>query len=231
MENLNSQLVEATENYLKSDKLKEVIEAQAEKMVNEVVSEAFRWSGNVRKQVEEFAKNELSINTKELGIQGQNKFITEVVGKKLKQYIREDTEKLITKQLDDILKPIEKVVSIDTLKKKLFEAADTNDFGCGDMDYVLENVDEDEIYTFIVEEPGGMHEWVTLYFDKEPNKETYECEFELTVHKTNTSFKIKQREIKATDKVMNPYIWDIEDFVYCMFLNDSTINYEEAKAY
>ena len=234
MENLNTQLIGATEEYLKSDKLQEVIATQAEKMINDVVADAFRWNGNVRKQIEEVIKNDLSINTKELGITGQNKFITEVVAKKLKQYVREDTEKLITEQLDNILKPIEKVVSIQKLKEKLFEAADTSEYSCGgdaDMDYVLEHTDEDDIFTFIAEEPSGDYDWVTLYFDKEPNIPDYDCEFQLTVHKNMTSFKVKDREIKATDKIMNPHIWDIEDFIYCKFLNGSVIDYQDAKEY
>ena len=234
MENLNQQLVSATESYLKSDKLREVIEAQAEKMINDVVSESFRWSGNIRKQVEEVIKNELSINTKKLGIEGQNKFITEVVSKKLKQYVREDTEKLISEQLDNILKPIEKVVSMDTLVGKLLDAADTSEAMCGcdpDIDYIKENFDLSDFFTLIAEEPSGNYDWVTLYFDKEPNKSSYECEFELTVHKQRTTFKVREREIKATDKIMNPFIWDIEDFIYCMFLNGSTIDYEDAKTY
>lgn len=37
-------------------------------------------------------------------------------------------------------------------------------------------------------------------------------------------------EIKAKDKLMNPYKFDIESFIYQMFLAGSTINYEEAKA-
>lgn len=232
MENLNTQIIKATEDYLKSDKLKEHIEAQAEKMVNEAVREAFSWSGNVRKQIEDIVKNELSINMEDLNISGHNKFITEVIQKQLHQVLRSDVEAEITKSLESMLKPVEKVVSIQKLKEELFKASDKDgiDTCSDDMDYILENCDEDDIYTFIVEHPGGNYKWVDIYLDSEPNKSKYECEFKLCVHETFTTFKQNDREITAKDKLMSPYKWDIEKLIYQMFLAGSTINYEEAKA-
>jgi hypothetical protein len=231
MENLNTQIVQATEEYLQSDKLKEYIISQAEKMVNEAVKEAFSWSGNVKKQIDDVVKNQLSININDLGIHGHNKFITEVVQEKLHQFLRSDVEVEITKTLNDMLEPIEKVVSIQKLKEKLFEASEKEcvDSCCDDMDYILENYDEDDLYTFIVE-VESKYNWVNIYLDKEPNKSENDCEFKLCVHETFTTFKQDDREIKAKDKLMNPYKWDIEKFIYQMFLAGSTINYEEAKA-
>lgn len=230
MDNLNTQIVQATEEYLQSDKLKEYINSQAEKMINEAVREAFSWSGNVKKQIDDVVKNQLSINIKELGISGHNKFITEVVQDKLHQFLRSDVETEITKTLNDMLEPIEKVVSIEKLKKKLFEASDKEcvDSCCDDIDYILENYDEDDLYTFIVD-VNSKYEWVDIYLDKEPNKSEYDCEFKLCVHKTFTTFKQNDREMKAKDKLMNPYQFDIEKFIYQMFLAGSTISYEEAR--
>lgn len=230
MENLNTQIVQATEEYLQSDKLKEYINSQAEKMVNDAVREAFSWSGNVKKQIDDVVKNQLSINIKELGIHGHNKFITEVVQDKLHQFLRSDVEVEITKTLNDMLEPIEKVVSIKKLKEKLFEASEKEcvDECCDDMDYILENYDEDDLYTFIVK-GNSKYKWVDIYLDKEPNQSEYDCEFRLCVHENFTTFKQNDREIKAKDKLMNPYKWDIENFIYQMFLAGSTINYEEAK--
>lgn len=231
MENLNTQIVQATEEYLQSDKLKEYINSQAEKMVNEAVKEAFSWSGNVRKQIDDVVKNQLSINIKELGIHGHNKFITEVVQDKLHQFLRSDVEAEITKTLNDMLEPIEKIVSIQKLKEKLFEASEKECVPecCDDMDYILENYDEDDLYTFIVNIPSGNYNWVDIYLDAEPNKSDYECEFKICVHETFTTFKQNDREMKAKDKLMNPYKFDIEKFIYQMFLAGSTINYEEAR--
>jgi len=231
MDNINSLLIKATEEYLNSDKLKEYVEAQAEKMVNNAVSEAFSWSGNIKKQIDDVVKNQLLINIDELGIHGHNKFITEVVQEKLHQFLRNDVEVEITKSLESMLKPIEKVVSIQTLKKELFKASDKDcvSENTDDMDYIFENYDEDDLYTFIVVHPGGHYNWVNIYLDKEPNKNEYECEFKLCVHETYTTFKQNDREIKARDKLMNPYKFDIENLIYQMFLAGSTINYEEAK--
>ena len=231
MENLNTQIVQATEEYLQSDKLKEYINSQAEKMVNEAVREAFSWSGNVKKQIDDVVKNQLSINIEELGIHGHNKFITEVVQDKLHQFLRSDVEAEITKTLNDMLEPVEKVVSIQKLKEKLFEASDKDCVTecCDDMDYILENYSEDDLYTFIVE-VNSRHKWVDIYLDAEPNKSSHNCKFKLCVHETFTTFKQDDREIKAKDKLMNPYQFDIEKFIYQMFLAGSTISYEEARA-
>jgi len=228
---LNKEINNAMENYIKSDKFIEDINKKAEDMISKIMDDTFGFFGGVKKQMEELIKEQISINTRELDFSGHNKFITEVVEKHLKKCLRSDTEKQIVEQLSKIVQPVEKVISMEKIKDELLKAADLSDFmnGCYDvdLDYVQEHYSLDELVTLIVE----THEndrWVNIYLDKEPNKSTYQCEFNLTVHETFTTFRIKERDIKARDKVMN-YQFDFEDFIYQLFLNGSTIDFNEAK--
>jgi hypothetical protein len=232
MENINDLLIKSTEEYMNSNKLKEFVDKKAEEMVNGVVSDAFSWNGKLNNQFEDIIKNQLSINVKKLGIEGQNKFITEIVAKKLKGFVRGDVEKSITESLSKILSPIEKEISLDRLIRELVKSADTSDIMCGcdaDIDYILENVGLNEVVTFETDF-DSKYKWVRVYFDKEPNKSTHECEFKFVVYDSGSvSISINNRAIKAVDKLIDPYIRDIEDFVYSMFLNNCTMNYEELK--
>jgi len=233
-ETINTLLIQSTEEYMQSDKLKQYINEQAESCVNEAVKEAFRWNGNLNKQIEDVVKNQLSFNTSDLGMEGTNKFLTEILTNKLKQVIRVESKQQIEDSINKILSPIDKVVSLDTLQSKLLEAADTSDScGCGDspdLDYYREYIGLDEVFTFIVE--PSDHEWIDVYFDKRPDQPTYKCRYNLVVYKSGrTTYKVNQQDCKAMDMMSDPYKWDIEDLVYSMFLNNCTLDYEELLHY
>ena len=228
---LSKELNVAMENYIKSDKFKEDINKKAEDMITKILDDTFGYFGGIKKQMEELIKEQISVNTKELDFTGHNKFITEIVGRHLKKCLRKDTEKQITEQLEKIISPVEKTISMEVLQEKLLKEADLSEFmnGCHDidLDYLKDNYSIDDMVTFIVE-PHENHKWVNIYIDKEPNKSEYSCEFNLTVHETFTTYRMKDRDIKATDKVLS-YQFDFEDYFYQLFLNGSTINYQEAK--
>jgi len=230
---LSKEINQAMESYIKSDKFKEDINKKAEAMISKIMDDTFGYFGGIKKQMEELIKEQISVNIEELNFSGHNKFITEVVEKHLTKCLRQDTEKQITEQLEKIIRPIDKTVSMERLKDELLKAADLSEFvnGCYDvdLDYVQENYNLDELVTFIVE-PNVNHNWVNIYLDKETGKDYTGCEFSLTVHETFTTFRVRDREIRARDKVMD-YQFDFEDFIYQMFLNGSTINYEEAKGW
>jgi len=236
-ETINTLLVQSTEEYMQSDKLKQYINEQAESCVNEAVKEAFRWNGNLKTQIEDVVKNQLSFNTSDLGMEGTNKFLTEILTNKLKQVVRVESKQQIEDSINQILSPIDKVVSLNALQGKLLEAADTSDHcGCGDspdLDYYREYIGLDEVFTFIVEpNDNPSYEWVDVYFDKDTYKSTYECKYSLTVHKSGrTTYKVDQQDCKAMDMMSDPYKWDIEDLVYSMFLNNCTLDYEELLHY
>jgi hypothetical protein len=232
--NINDEIEKATQAYLESDKLKEHIQVKAEKMINELVDDSFGYFGGIKKTVEEAMKDEIHINIKELGLSGFNTFITDVIKEKLNKSMRAEAEKRIGEEMEKILTPIDKVVSIQTLKEELLAAADTHDLFCGN-DVTLDMLDgnggygENDVFTLLFNKPDNdKYKWVTIYVDTEPNKKEYECEYVLSVHKNFTSFKQQSREIKATDKVMNRD-YGFEDFIYRMYLNGSTIDYEEAR--
>lgn len=227
---INKEMQKATQEYLESDKLKKHIQEQAEQMVNKLIDDSFGYFGGIKEQVKEAIEDELKINVKELGIGGFNKFITDVVKKQLDISVKEETEKKITAELEKILTPIEKKVSITKLKEALLDDAYTYDLDiCGDV--TLDRLDgesgyyEDDVFTFIIEK-NGVHDWVDIYLDSRPKKKNYECEWNITVHKNLCSFRHRERGFKATDKAFG-YMGEIEALIYNMYLNDSIIDYQD----
>lgn len=230
--NINTEIEKATQEYLESDKLKEHIQAKAEKMVNELIDDSFGYFGGIKKQVEETIKDELKINTKELGISGFNKFITEIVKDKLDKSIRTEAKEKISKEMEKLLTPIDKVISIQKLKEVLFKEAGVSGFDvCGDPsldDLADAGYYEDDLFTFIIEaNDNPSYEWVDIYMDPRTNRDKHECQYNITVHKKFSSFRINERKIEAKDKVFG-YSSGLEDFMYTMFLNESTIDYADA---
>lgn len=136
--NINDEIEKATQAYLESDKLKEHIQAKAEKMINELVDDSFGYFGGIKKTVEEAMKNEIHINIKELGLSGFNTFITDVIKEKLNKSMRAEAEKRIGEEMEKILTPIDKVVSIQTLKEELLAAAETYSLDIYEGDVVIQ---------------------------------------------------------------------------------------------
>jgi len=233
---LNKEIEVAIQSYLESDKLKEHIQTKAEKMVNDLVDDTFGYFGGVKKSVEEAMKDEIKINTKELGLGGFNKFISEIVKDKLDNAIKNEAQEKICAEIDKIISPMDKEISIEELKKVLFDDAGTYGLDvCGEPS--LDDLDamgiyEDEIFTFIIERPSDpeRYTWATIYMDKIANTSQYSCEFQITVHENFSTFKINERDLKAKDKVFG-YKSGVEDFMYAMFLNESRVNHADTIAH
>ncbi len=219
---INGMLVTATQDYLVSDKLKKYIEEAAEKMINETIKDALGWNGKIKKQVEGAIKNELCINQNDLGIAGHNKFLTEMISKRLKKYLREDVQIKMDKMIVEVLGVKEKEMSLDKFRTELREFAEDRDCYCGDPDDLYES----DLFTFIVKDSD--HSWVTLYIDDRPDIADYKCKFQLTVHENFTSYKIHNEDCKAHDKVL-AYQFGMEDYIYSLFLNEVQINHTECK--
>ena len=233
--NINTEIEKATQEYLESEKLKEHIKTKAETMVNELIDDSFGYFGGIKKSVEEAINDEIKINVKELGLSGFNKFITEIVKDKINNSMRVEASAKISSEIDKILNPMEKLITIEKLKEELFAEAGTYDLDvCGDptlRDLQEMNYDEDDIFTFIVDEPSeDRYNWVTIRMDAEINKSNYECKYEITVHEDFCTFKIHNQPLQAKDKVFG-YKHDVEDLMYSMFLNDSVIDLVEARKY
>lgn len=231
---INEQIEQYTKEYLGSDALKEHIRKQAQEMVNKSIDDALSSYGSVKKQIDEAIKNEIQLNVEDLGVRGLSTFLTDVIKEKLHTGIREDAHNRISKELEEMLSPIEKKVSIETLKEKLLEEADTYSIDvCGDV--TLDMLDgesgyfEDDIFTFIVEKPSNpSYGWVTIHMDPKPGKDSYDSMYRLTVHENSTSYRMRDKEIRGQDKSFG-YSFEFEDFIYRMYLNKSTVDYEDAK--
>jgi len=227
---INEMMVTSTQDYLKSDKLKKYIEKQTENMINESIKDALGWNGKIKKQVDEAIKQELHINMKELGIAGHNKFITEIIAKKFKQYLRTEAAEKINKSIDKILDIKEKDIKIEEFIKVLRSfSSERNSCDCIDSEDYDEYIDIDDEVTFIVEK-DITYKWINIYCDTRPNISEYNCEFQLIVHENFTSFKIKGIDFKATD-VMLDYQFDFEDYLYQLFLNNCHLNYDDLFKY
>ncbi len=233
---LANSIEKATQDYIQSDKMKEHINKKAEEMVNSIIDNSLGYYGEIKKQVEEQIKDKLKINVDDLGISGHNKFITEIVKDKISKSLKEDAVLKINKELSKILEPVEKVVTVQRLKEELWNSVYKGDFDiCGDptFDDVLDSEQyyEDDLFTMIFETPKeDRYDWIDIYIDSKAGVSKHSCEFNITAHKNFMSLRQNGSDLKAKNTVFNSK-FDFEDFFYKMFLNDSIIDYEDAKGY
>lgn len=230
--NINEQVQQATQEYLVSDKLKEHITAQAEKMVNDVVSSAFSW-GVINDQIKAAIKEQIVLDTSKLGLNGISNLIVATVDEALQRNVADTVREKITKKIEEMTNPLPKVVPMRMLKEKLLsETVESFDI-CGDME--LDMLDgehgyyESDAFTFIVE--AYKDRWVTVYFDTAANVDIHQCKFQITVYSATASqtFKINGREPNKRDAIYG-YTWEVENFLMQMYMNDCTMDYAELRA-
>jgi len=225
MDRINDAINQKMEEYIQSDKMKEFISQKAEDSINSIIEDMFRWSGPIKKELEKQINESLTFN-KDLGLTGLNKFVIEEVQRKIKLKVRNDTKQLVEKSLNDILDNQPKIVKADDFLEKVKSFfKEEHDFSCS-----CEPWDEDywnEYGTIIIDEPDETrYEWLDIYIDMESGKSEYDCKYSLTVHKSgSTTYRIRNREIKTRDMILDHY-FDLEDYFYSLFLNDSTIDYD-----
>jgi len=225
MERINEAINQKMEEYIQSDKMKEFISQKAEDSINSIIEDMFRWSGPIKKELEKQINDALVFN-KDLGLTGLNKFVTEEMQRKIKLKVRKDTAELVDKSLNDMLDNQPKIVkAYDFLEKvkRFFEKENKYSCSCEPWDKDYWN----KYGTIIIEEPDEtICDWLDIYIDMEPEKSSYDSKFNLTVYKSGrTTYKIRNKDLSTKDLIMG-YQFDLEDYFYSLFLNDSTIDYD-----
>ena len=231
MKEINELINEATQEYLKSDKLQEFVQDKAKRTINDIVDSLFSYSGPLKKALEEEITSGLSIN-RDLGLSGLNKFINEEIVSTIKGKVKQDTHNKIIKTVDQILRTEDKNISAEHFMNKVkeFFKGDSSICSC-DNEYNDEYFNEEawsEHGTIIIEDPGEGYNWLSIYIDPKPNKSIYDCRYELTVHEKSTSYKLKNKPM-SSHNVLTDYIWDLNDYIMSLFLNDTVIDLKNLK--
>lgn len=222
---------EAIKGYIESDKFKEVIKKQAEEMVDDAVKSCIRSYGGMSEDIKIAVKEAFKFDVEELGLNGYNKFICDVVKQSIEaKMIAEPIQNEINKIIDEVTAPMEKTIKFDEILKKLLVTVDSDFEHYRSLEGYLEDHSFRDYCTVIIEQPeDDRYDWINIYLSECKNKDRWTCEFALCVHKSFTSFKINGRDLTPREKLCSPYMNELEKLMYKMFLNEVHVDRESIK--
>lgn len=230
---IETEIKGAIEGYIGSDKFKEHISNQAEKMVNEAVSNCFRSYGDISKNIETAVKEALAFDVKDLGLTGYGKFLSEIVADTLKKaMIDEKVQEKVNKRIADITRVAPKEIVLDDLKRAILKEVTSNSCSCEeiDLDELLECNTISDYCTFEVE-ANDQYDWITLYIDERPSKLERNCEYEITCYKSGRMhIKMSGREASMKELAFD-FHHGFRDYLYSLFLADTKIDYQSVADY
>jgi hypothetical protein len=221
---IERELKGAIESYIGSDKFKEHIANQAEKMVNEAVSNCFRSYGDIGKNIEAAVKEALAFDVKELGLAGYGKFIGEIVTQSLKKaIIDEKVQEKIEARIREITRVAPKVITYDDLKKAVIKHIVKDNLSCGE-DFDEEYHSINDLCTFTMERNGSF---IRIYIDSKPDTNINNCNYYLSIYEGtgSISIKIMGEQLNAVDKI-TAWHFGFDDYLHGLFLSDTKADFK-----
>lgn len=143
-----------------AEKAPEMIEAQATKMVESIVSDIFRW-GNTKDQIKKKIEESINVNLQEFDLIDYNALISKVINDNLIQQVNLQPILDMTQDIVGFVK--QKEISLQEIANMFIEASQSENESDG----------EGEI-TFIVKQ-NDEKGWVEVFADIEPDIEEYKC--------------------------------------------------------
>ncbi|KUJ54004.1 hypothetical protein [Chryseobacterium aquaticum] len=142
-----------------AEKLPQMIEDKAGKMVEDIVSDIFRW-GDVKKQIKEKIESSIQVNLQEFDLIDYNALIAKTINENLVQQI--NLQPILDMTQDIIGFVNQKEISLEAIAEMFIQASQEEN----------ETDGEGEI-TFITEEKEGSY--ISVYADIEPDKDKHSC--------------------------------------------------------
>ena len=197
-------------------KLDKIIEKHVLNCLESVVKDSFQWQGEAKKQIEAALKGKLGISLENVNIPQYQKMVSDIVNKQLNETIVSDLQTDIERVVNDITEVLEKKEwKLSEIIEAFIEGLDTSYDGEMESQYgeCSLHVKSDRSFTHI-------------YFDKESDKESYECGNRLFMYKGELSSAI------VDNKPFSPFqtrvLGSFEKFMFKLYCNNVTIILDES---
>lgn len=157
--NFNEETKKAMDKII-SEKMPEMIEKKATSMVEDIVSDIFRW-GNIKDQIKTKIEESINVNLQKFDLIDYNALISKTINENLLQQIN----------LQPILDMTQNIVGF--VGKKEIKLQEILDMFIEASQEENETDGEGEI-TFIVEH-NEKHKWIEIYADIDPDTDKHKC--------------------------------------------------------
>ena len=209
-------ITEKTVEISKNGKLDEIIEKNVLKCVENIVSDSFSWNGEAKKSIEEALKGKLAIPVDGIDVQRYTKIISSVVEEELNNTVLESAKEGIKESVQKIAGTLDfKEISLSkVIEKYIYSLDDSYD---GEMENQYGEL------TLIVND--DRDDWIVIYFDKESDKNNYECKNKLFLSKN------KIASLTIDEELLHPFhvgnMSSFESFMFSLYTNQVKIIVDE----
>ncbi|WP_294288513.1 hypothetical protein [uncultured Chryseobacterium sp.] len=152
-----------------ADKFPQMIEEKASKMIEDIISDIFRW-GDVKDQIKKKIESSINVNLQNFDLIDYSALIGNVINENLISQI--NIQPIVDMTRDIVGFVDKKEITLSEISQMFIEAAiDEND-----------RDSEGEITFIVNDEDVDRFKWIRVYADIEPNKEKRQCAFEFVVN-------------------------------------------------
>lgn len=162
---------EALAKLFESGKVHEMIERQLESTVADIIKDTLKNYSEFGKQLRAAIESRLPTKFDDLGMSEYNHFVAKAVRAKLSALENQQWRIEIENMLDEMLRVVGPELKLSAL------AVTVRDHFQG------HNYNRNDSFTFLIEESGHRDGYYRVYFDEEPDKVQYRCEYQLAVTK------------------------------------------------
>lgn len=178
-----------------AEKMPEMIEAQATKMVESIVSDIFRW-GNTKDQIKKKIEESINVNLQEFDLIDYNALIAKVINDNLLEQV--NLQPILDMTQDIVGFVNQKEINLQDIADMFIEASQEEN----SSDYSGE-------ITFIVKE-NEENKWCEIFADIEPDKAERKCGIRFIFSTKDSregqifSFKYKEKYYDEPQKDISP---------------------------
>ncbi len=209
-------IADKTAEFASNGKIEEIVEKHLTSCLNKIVEDSFTWSGEGKKAIETALKDKLSLPLSKINLSQYQLIIGKIVEDQINNTAIESAKEKIQESIKEITGHLDKKeFKLSEIIHKYIESIDTSYHGGMEDQY-------GEISLHVKDNDG---DFVWVRFDKECDKENYQCENSLHLYKGKLS------GVTLDEKPFSPFesraFDSFEKFMFSLYSNNVSIIVDE----
>lgn len=179
MQELQQAVSNAFANVVAAGTIEKVIEEKLTSTITSIISEELRSYSDFGKALGEQVKAAMQVDFSNLGLPGYNDLILKIIRAQVEHQTSQSIAAHVEEQMKELLAPAPAEIKLSELIEEFIKEEDDR-FGC--------SCDKPDQITLIIHDgtDGGRYSSLKnyhhIYFDKEPGKDKYECDFQIDIN-------------------------------------------------
>jgi len=209
--------LESTKNLFESEDLQTIVDRKVKSAVTSVIEDLFSYSSKFRKDLETKINEGLNLNFDNLNMTEYNHLILKIIEAKIDETIINDGTKRMKEDLAKLL---------SSGQKKEIKLSDIIEELKGDANDDAINKCWDEISLHIEKSDIVGSELIFIHFDKEPDRERYECNYRI-VASDGICSSVSAKDYDYSKTTPMGGIYGMERYLFRLYANKTKLIIDE----